>query len=84
MHWKKSHREFQLQDINSSKAIKMFTIFLKWERTSLNKRIKNRTSEMFKKGLDKRGKNLLQLQLEQNKKFPPLDSIGYKHIKFFR
>ena len=47
---------FNLQDINSSKAIKMFTIFLKWERTTLNKRIKNRTSEMFKKGMDKRSK----------------------------
>ena len=74
---------FNLQDITSSKAIKMFTIFLKWERTTLNKRIKNRTFEMFKKGWIKEVKNLLQLQIEQNKKFPPLDSIGYKHIKRF-
>ena len=74
---------FNSQDINSSKAIKMFTIFLKWERTSLNKRIKNRTSEMFRMGWIDEVRNLLQLQLEQNKKFPPLDSIGYKHIKRF-
>ena len=74
---------FNLQNINSSEAIKLFTIFLKWERTTLNKRIKNRTFEMFKKGWIKEVKNLLQLQLEQNKKFPPLDSIGYKHIKRF-
>ena len=74
---------FNLQDITSTKAIKMFTIFLKWERTTLNKRIKNRTFEMFKKGWIKEVKNLLQLQIEQNKKFPPLDSIGYKHIKRF-
>ena len=74
---------FNLQDITSSKTIKMFTILLKWERTTLNRRIKNRTSEMFKKGWINEVRNLLQLQLEQNKKFPPLDSIGYKHIKRF-
>ena len=61
----------------------MFTIFLKWERTTLNKRIKNRTLEMFKKGWIKEVRHLLQLQLEQNIKFPPLDSIGYKHIMRF-
>ena len=74
---------FNLQHINSSKAIQMFTIFLKWERTTLNKRIKNRTLEMFKKGWIKSVRHLLQLQLEQNIKFPPLDSIGYKHIMRF-
>ena len=74
---------FNLQHINSSKAIQMFTIFLKWERTTLNKRIKNRTLEMFKKGWIKEVRHLLQLQLEQNIKFPPLDSIGYKHIMRF-
>ena len=61
----------------------MFTIFLKWERTTLNKRIKNRTLEMFKKGWIEEVRHLLQLQLEQNIKFPPLDSIGYKHIMRF-
>ncbi len=74
---------FNLQHSNSSKAIQMFTIFLKWERTTLNKRIKNRTLEMFKKGWIKEVRHLLQLQLEQNIKFPPLDSIGYKHIMRF-
>ena len=74
---------FNLQNFNSSKAIKMFTIFLKWERTTLNKRIKNRTLEMFKKGWIEEVRHLLQLQLEQNIKFPPLDSIGYKHIMRF-
>ena len=74
---------FNLQHINSSKAIQMFTIFLKWERTTLNRRIKNRTLEMFKKGWIKEVRHLLQLQLEQNIKFPPLDSIGYKHIMRF-
>ena len=74
---------FNLQHITSSKATKMFTIFLKWKRTTLNKRIKNRTFEMFKKGWIKEVRKLLQLQLKQDKKFPPLDSIGYKHIQRF-
>ena len=74
---------FNLQYSTSSKAINMFTILLKWERTTLNRRIKIRTSEMFKKGWIKEVRNLLKLQLEQNKKFHPLNSIGYKHIKRF-
>ena len=74
---------FKLQYYTSSKAINMFTILLKWERITLNRRIKIRTSEMFKKGWIKEVKNLLKLQLEQNKKFHPLNSIGYKHIKRF-
>ena len=74
---------FNLKHIDPSKAIKMFTIFLKWERISLNRRIKNRTSEMFRVGWIDEVRSLLQLQLEQNKKFPPLNSIGYKQIKRF-
>ena len=38
---------------------------------------------MFRMGWIDEVRNLLQLQLEQNKKFPPLNSIGYKHIKHF-
>ena len=74
---------FMKQKLNPTKTIELFTIFLNWERTTLNMRIKNRTSEMFKKGWINEVENLLELQKKQNKKFLSLESIGYKHIKYF-
>ena len=38
---------------------------------------------MFRMGWIDEVRSLLQLQLKQNKKFPPLNSIGYKQIKRF-
>ena len=38
---------------------------------------------MFKQGWIGEVKNLLELQKEYNKEFPPLNSIGYKHIKAY-
>ena len=35
---------FMKQKLNPTKTIELFTIFLNWERTTLNMRIKNRTS----------------------------------------
>ena len=74
---------FMTQKLNPPKTIKLFTIFLNWERTTLNMRIKNRTSDMFKKGWINEVENLLELQKKQNKKFLSLESIGYKQIKYF-
>ena len=74
---------FQSQKINPVKTIKLYTVFLKWERNTINTRINDRTKEMFKQGWIREVKNLLELQKEHNKEFPSLNSIGYKHIKAY-
>jgi len=74
---------FQFQKLNPTRTIKLYTIFLKWERITINRRINDRTKEMFKQGWIKEVQNLLQLQEGHSKDFPPLNSIGYKHIKAY-
>ena len=74
---------FQFQKLNPVRTIKLYTVFLKWERNTINTRINDRTKEMFKQGWVREVKNLLELQKEHNKAFPPLNSIGYKHIKAY-
>ncbi len=80
---KSPSEHFQKQYTEPIKTVKLYTIFLKWERISLNNRIEERTREMFDMGWIDEVKNLLELQAIQNKIFPSLNSIGYKHIKSF-
>ena len=74
---------FQTQYVEPAKTVGLYTIFLKWERRSLNKRIKERTKDMLLKGWIDEVENLLELQTNRQKVFSSLNSIGYKHIKSF-
>ena len=80
---KSPSEHFQAQYIDPAKTARLYTIFLKWERASLNKRIEERTKDMFNQGWIKEVENLLELQKNQKKIFSSLNSIGYKHIKSF-
>ena len=80
---KSPSEHFQTQYVDPAKTVELYTIFLKWERTSLNKRIKERTKDMFLKGWIDEVENLLELQTNRQKVFSSLNSIGYKHIKSF-
>ncbi len=80
---KSPSEHFQKQYTEPIKTVKLYTIFLKWEKISLNNRIEKRTKEMFDMGWIDEVKNLLELQANQNKIFPSLNSIGYKHINSF-
>ena len=80
---KSPSEHFQAQYIDPAKTARLYTIFLKWERASLNKRIEERTKDMFNQGWIEEVENLLELQKNQKKIFSSLNSIGYKHIKSF-
>ena len=80
---KSPSEHFQSQYVDPAKTVRLYTIFLKWERTSLNKRIKERTKDMLRNGWIDEVENLLELQTNQKKVFSSLNSIGYKHIKRF-
>ena len=80
---KSPSEHFQTQYVDPAKTVELYTIFLKWERTSLNKRIKERTKDMLLKGWIDEVENLLELQTNRQKVFSSLNSIGYKHIKRF-
>ena len=80
---KSPSEHFQSQYVDPTKTVRLYTIFLKWERTSLNKRIKERTKDMLRNGWIDEVENLLELQTNQKKVFSSLNSIGYKHIKRF-
>ena len=80
---KSPSEHFQTQYVDPAKTVRLYTIFLKWERTSLNKRIKERTKDMLRNGWIDEVENLLELQTNQKKVFSSLNSIGYKHIKRF-
>ena len=80
---KSPSKHFQTQYVDPEKTVELYTIFLRWERTSLNKRIKERTKDMLLKGWIDEVENLLELQTNRQKVFSSLNSIGYKHIKRF-
>ncbi len=65
---------------NSSKnnTLDLFTIYLEWEKSELNNRIKTRTKEMLKAGWIDEVKQLLKDYSDAI--IPPLDSIGYREI----
>ena len=80
---KSPSEHFQTQYVDPAKTVELYTIFLRWERTSINKRIKERTKDMLLKGWIDEVENLLELQINRQKVFSSLNSIGYKHIKSF-
>ena len=80
---KSPSEHFQTQYVDPAKTVELYTVFLKWQRTSLNKRIKERTKNMLLKGWIDEVENLLELQTNRQKVFSSLNSIGYKHIKSF-
>ena len=80
---KSPSEHFQTQYVDPAKTVELYTVFLKWERSSLNKRVKERTKDMLRKGWIDEVENLLDLQKNRQKAFSLLDSIGYKHIKNF-
>ena len=65
---------------NSSQnnTLDLFTIYLEWEKSELNNRIKTRTKEMLKAGWIDEVKKLLKDYSDAI--IPPLDSIGYREI----
>jgi tRNA dimethylallyltransferase len=65
---------------NSSKnnTLDLFTIYLEWEKSELNNRIKTRTKEMLKAGWIDEVKKLFKDYSDAI--IPPLDSIGYREI----
>ena len=69
---------FKSQKQTSVPKLNMFTIYLKWDRSTLKDRIANRTRNMLKNGWIEEVKEII-------KKYPsedlhPLDSIGYREI----
>lgn len=68
---------------NSSKnnTLDLFTIYLEWEKSELNNRIKTRTKEMLKAGWIDEVKKLLKDYSDGI--IPPLDSIGYREIVLY-
>ena len=65
--------------------LKLFTIYLDWERTTLNKRIVIRTKDMISNGWLDEAKLLYDKQDKAKIKYPALNSIGYSQIiKFFK
>ncbi len=74
---------FQNQKLYKQDTIKLYTVFLKWNKETINKRIEDRTKFMLKQGWIKEVKTLLALQKKNNIKLPSLDSIGYKHIQAY-
>ena len=59
-------------------TLDLFTIYLEWEKSELNNRIKTRTKEMLKDGWIDEVKKLLKDYSDAI--IPPLDSIGYREI----
>ena len=69
---------FKSQKQTSVPKLNMFTIYLKWDRSTLKDRIANRTRNMLKNGWIEEVREII-------KKYPsedlhPLDSIGYREI----
>jgi len=63
---------------SKNNTLDLFTIYLEWEKSELNNRIKTRTKEMLKAGWIDEVKQLLKDYSDAI--IPPLDSIGYREI----
>ena len=74
------HFKKQRESINE-KILKLYTIFLFWERKTLIKRITKRTKEMLKNGWIKEVENLIKKEATYGSAFPALNSIGYIQIR---
>ena len=65
--------------------LKLFTIYLDWTRSTLNKRIVTRAKDMISNGWFDEAKLLYDKQDKSKVKFPALNSIGYSQMmKYFR
>ena len=65
--------------------LKLFTVYLDWTRSTLNKRIVTRAKDMISNGWFDEAKLLYDKQDKLKVKFPALNSIGYSQImKYFR
>ena len=76
-------KHFKNQKKNNQ--LKLFTIYLDWERSTLNKRIVIRAKDMISNGWFDEAKSLYDKQDKSKIKYPALNSIGYSQIiKFFK
>ena len=65
--------------------LKLFTIYLDWTRSTLNKRIVTRAKDMISNGWFDEAKLLYHKQDKSKVKFPALNSIGYSQMmKYFK
>ena len=69
---------FKQQSKKNKSKLKILSIYLEWERKTLNDRIKNRTRMMLKAGWIDEVEKLIRKY--PNKNLQPLDSIGYREI----
>ena len=74
------HFKKQKESINEN-TLRLYTIFLFWERKTLIKRITKRTKEMLKNGWIKEVENLIKKEAIYESAFPALNSIGYTQIR---
>ena len=74
------HYKKQKKSINEN-ILKLYTIFLFWERKALIKRIAKRTKEMLKNGWIKEVENLIRKEATYQSALPALNSIGYTQIR---
>jgi len=74
---------FKQQKKEIIKKISLFTVYLDWERRSLNQRIVERTKNMIENGWLDETQELIKKQNSRIKSFPALNSIGYKQITSF-
>ncbi|MFL3008796.1 MAG: tRNA (adenosine(37)-N6)-dimethylallyltransferase MiaA [Candidatus Neomarinimicrobiota bacterium] len=74
------HFKKQKESINEN-TLKLYTVYLLWERKTLIKRITKRTKEMLKNGWIKEVENLIKEEANYESAFPALNSIGYTQIR---
>ena len=71
-------KNFELQKEAKQPELDLFTIYLKWDRSILKKRIALRTKKMINNGWIDEVINIMSKYPNNN--FQPLDSIGYREI----
>ena len=71
-------KNFELQKEAKQPELDLFTIYLKWDRSILKKRIALRTKKMINNGWIDEVINIMSKYPNNN--FQPLDSIGYHEI----
>ena len=74
---------FKMQKLNNIKPKTYFSIFLKWGRSNLKKRIQKRTRNMLNKGWIDEVKALMFINNKGSDQNTYMDSIGYKIIELY-
>ncbi len=74
---------FRMQKLNNIKPKTYFSIFLKWGRSNLKKRIQKRTRNMLNKGWIDEVKSLMFINNKGSDQNTYMDSIGYKIIELY-